>query len=139
MGMIELGARLRQLRLARELKQVDIAPSVHLSREMVSNYERGNVQGIGTQLIHDWARVLDADEEELRGLAGAHLTLTETYDRDAPDPIKAALRKRLGDDPDGDLQFSLLVRIADTVREWFREMDAPQSAPDAQDRDRGAA
>lgn len=139
MGMPELGTRLRELRRMRDLKQADIAPMVHLSREMVSNYERGNVQGIGTQLLHSWSQALDADEDELKRLAGAHLTFTETYDRAASDPIKDALRKRLGDDPDADLQFALLVRIADTVREWFRELDVPQSVPDDQDRDQGAA
>jgi len=139
MSMQELGEELRTLRLKKGLKQTDVADIVHLSREMVSNYERGNTQGIGGQTLHLWAVYLEGDEPQLKKLAGQHLTITEVYDRVPRDPIREALRRRLKDDATGDFQFELLMRITDVVQAVFAELADDEPPADARDSGQGAA
>ena len=70
MGMKEFGAAVRAARIKAGINQKMLADRVGLSRESVSNYERGEVQVISPALLDAFAMTLGLDARTLARIAG---------------------------------------------------------------------
>lgn len=70
MGMKEFGDAIRAARLKAGVSQKMLADRVGLSRESISNYERGEVQVISPALLEAFAATLGIDARNLARVAG---------------------------------------------------------------------
>ena len=70
MGMKEFGAAIRAARVQAGVSQKRLAERVGLSRESISNYERGEVQVIAPALLELFAVTLNLNARELARIAG---------------------------------------------------------------------
>ncbi len=70
MGMREFGNAIRTARIKAAISQKMLADRVGLSRESISNYERGEVQVISPALLEMFAATLGLDSRNLARIAG---------------------------------------------------------------------
>src|SRR4051812_46110117 len=70
MGMREFGDAIRAARIKAGISQKLLAERIGLSRESISNYERGEVQAISPALLEAFATTLGADARSLARTAG---------------------------------------------------------------------
>src|SRR3954451_18005695 len=70
MGMKEFGTAIRAARIKAGVSQKMLADRVGLSRESISNYERGEVQVISPALLEAFAATLGMDAHNLARIAG---------------------------------------------------------------------
>ncbi len=70
MGMREFGDAVRAARIRAGISQKMLADRVGLSRESISNYERGEVQVISPALLELFAATLGVDSQTLARIAG---------------------------------------------------------------------
>ncbi len=70
MGMREFGNAIRTARIKAAISQKMLADRVGLSRESISNYERGEVQVISPALLEMFAATLGLDPRNLARIAG---------------------------------------------------------------------
>ncbi len=70
MGMREFGNTIRTARIKAEMSQKMLADRVGLSRESISNYERGEVQVLSPAMLEMFASTLGLDPRNLARIAG---------------------------------------------------------------------
>ena len=70
MGMREFGNAIRTARIKAGISQKMLADRIGLSRESISNYERGEVQVLSPALLEMFAATLGIDPQNLARIAG---------------------------------------------------------------------
>lgn len=80
MDIMTKGERIRELRKAKKITQIEMAKKLHTTKQTISKYEKGIVTNIPSDRLEDMARMLDTTPEYILGWKEASVSEKEKSD-----------------------------------------------------------